>query len=131
MAGRWTVSNAHLEGTLFSVGPEKQYGNGQGSLREAVIRTQGPYGEVFVPVTLFGQDAAEVNGKVGCTIAVDVRLIARQYEWNGDIRWSLQYTVAELKLGTCPVHDGEPGTADDGHEADEYANNPAVDDLPF
>lgn len=134
MAGRWTVGEHFYEGTVFSVGPMKPYGNGQGSLREIVIKAKGSSAlepAVFIPVTLFGLDAKEAEGARGRQIKAVVRLISRQYEWNGEIRWSLQYTGSKVEIEMTPNPGGIPSEAGDSHEADEFANNPAVDDLPF
>lgn len=133
MGGRWTISEHVYEGTIFSVGPEKQYGNGQGVLREIVIKTEGTSSlepDTYIPVTLFGLDAKEAEGAKGCPIRAVVRLISRQYEWNGEVRWSLQYTGSRIEISKERNPGGVSPEADDSHEADEFANSP-VDELPF
>lgn len=134
MGGRWTISEHGYTGTIFSVGPEKQYGNGQGVLREIVIKTEGTSSlepDTYIPVTLFGLDAKEAEGAKGCPIRAVVRLISRQYEWNGEVRWSLQYTGSRIEISKDQNPGGVPPEADDSHEADEFADNPGIDDIPF
>lgn len=134
MAGRWTVGEHAYEGTVFSVGPLKPYGNGQGVLREIVIKTAGTSSlepETYVPVTLFGLDAKEAEGTKGCPIEAVVRLVSRQYEWNGEIRWSLGYTASKVEIEATPNPGGVPPEADDSHAADAFASDPAIDDMPF
>ena len=134
MAGRWMIGEHAYEGTVFSVGPLKQYGNGQGTLREIVIKAKGSSSlepDVFIPVTLFGLDAKEAGESKGSPIRATVRLIARQYEWNGEVRWSLQYTGSRVEIDEPQNPGGVPPGADDSHAADVFANNPGDDDIPF
>ena len=134
MAGRWMIGEYEFEGTVFSVGPMKTYSNGQGFLREIVIKADGSSPlepDMFIPVTLFGPDAKEAEGAKGCPIKASVRLISRQYEWHDEIRWSLQYTGARVEIKKTSNTVGVPPESDDRHDADEFANSPTLDDMPF
>lgn len=134
MAGRWTVGEHVYEGTVFSVGPLKQYGNGQGVLREVIIKTTGTSSlepETFVPVTLFGRDAQEAEGAKGRPIKAEVRLVSRQYEWNGEIRWSLQYTGSRVEIEATPNLGEVPPEAGSSRETGAFADDRAMDDMPF
>ena len=134
MAGRWMIGEYEFEGTVFSVGHVKPYSNGQGVLREIVIKTNGSNPlepDMFIPVTLFGPDAQEAEGTRGCPIKASVRLISRQYEWNDDIRWSLQFTGARIKIEKTSNPGEVPPESDDSHAAYELANSPMLDDMPF
>ena len=134
MAGRWMIGEYEFEGTVFSVGPMKTYSNGQGFLREIVIKADGSSPlepDMFIPVTLFGPDAKEAEGAKGCPIKASVRLISRQYEWHDEIRWSLQFTGARVEIDKASDPGGVPPESDDSHEADEFADSPTLDDMPF
>lgn len=132
MSLNYNVREDEFDGELYSVSPLQQYKSGNGNFRTIVIRVRGMFNEmVYVPITVFGADALDCTREaVGRPILVTARLRSVQYDKNGEFRWFISYNASKVELGQ-KMPCGVPPEADGSHEADEFADNPGIDDIPF
>ena len=96
-----------------------------------VVKTRGMFNSfAYVPVTLFGKDAEEVDEtRTGCLIRVLARLYSRQYvDKLGNIRWTVGITGTSIDLVRKTM---QPPTQEPEHETVSADDPEMVDDLPF
>lgn len=128
---KYAISETAYDGEVFAVGRMIPYRNGNGHLREIVVKVRGLFSTpAYVPVTLFGLDAEQVNETaVGGLVRVTGRLNSRQYEdRNGNIRWNLQITGSKVDLVQKAMQPPEPERRNETVSLDD-PNLP--DDIPF
>ena len=128
---RYPIQELEYDGEVFSVGPRIPYRNGNGFLREVVVKTRGMFNSfTYVPVTLFGKDAEEVDEtRTGCLIRVLARLYSRQYmDKLGNIRWTVGITGTSIDLVRKTM---QPPTQEPEHETVSADDPEMVDNLPF
>ena len=129
---KYKILDLPLEGEIHSMSGLVPYSNGVGHFRNIVMAVQGVVGPAYVPITLFGLDASNLDPDMDLRrpITCTGRLTSRQYtDRNGNLRWALSLTAHGVMLGPRPTAAPTGGTG----EPSGYENEPQddMDDIPF
>ena len=132
---RYRIAEIAVDGTIAEIDELVPYRNGNGFLRNVVVAVSGVLDtEAYLPLTLFGDDAAELDPRLDLKrpLKCQGRLVSRRYlDRNGRVRWSMSMTATGVMLGPRPTMAPENGQNDAelGEMPDDWDNG--ENDIPF